>query len=97
MTAPRGVHFAMPDSPGFPSLDNGLDDASLATIEDSSGAMAFINAQLLAHGFTHGSGIVTDGMPSETIVKLSKCLLNMLGQRTVCIETRGFIERSLIE
>jgi hypothetical protein len=78
----KGVHFDLASSPGsLPDLSS-FDDASL-TSQDSSGIMPFVNAQLLAHGFTHGSGLDTEGLGAESVTKLSKCLMSMLGQRTV--------------
>jgi hypothetical protein len=45
--------------------------------------MHFINAQLLAHGFAHSGGLSVDGLAVQDMEKLTKCLISMLGQRTV--------------
>jgi hypothetical protein len=75
--AARGMRFT---SPG-PDLSAQLADELAA--EDASGAMPFVNAQLVAHGFAHGAGLDTAGLDPAAVARLSKCLLGLLGQRSV--------------
>jgi len=49
----------------------------------SAQSIQYVNAQLVAHGFTHGSGIRLDALPSKDQQAAVKCLVNMLGQRVV--------------
>jgi hypothetical protein len=80
MAARKGVHFDLDDSLdlGLPSLDA---DSSVA--DTAAANMHFINAQLLAHGFAHSGGLSVDGLAVQDMEKLAKCLISMLGQRTV--------------
>jgi hypothetical protein len=64
-----------------PDLSALLADASIA--DDASGALPFVNAQLVAHGFAQGAGLRTDGLDADASARLAKCLLGMLGQRSV--------------
>ena len=58
---------------------------SEATSSDSiaTSSLDYINAQLLAHGFTHEKGLSLDGLAKEDTDKVIKCLLGMLSQRIV--------------
>jgi len=49
----------------------------------SAQSIQYVNAQLVAHGFTHGTGIRLDALPSKDQQIALKCLVNMLGQRVV--------------
>jgi hypothetical protein len=49
----------------------------------SAQSIQYVNAQLVAHGFTHGAGIRLDALPSKEQQVALKCLVNMLGQRVV--------------
>jgi myosin heavy subunit len=49
----------------------------------SAQSIQYVNAQLVAHGFTHGSGIRLDALSSKDQQAALKCLVNMLGQRVV--------------
>jgi hypothetical protein len=78
----KGVHFAPSPVPSSPASSS-LADASIMSREDVSGALAFVNSQLLSHGFTYGNGISTDGLADIDATKLTKCLMGLLAQRTV--------------
>jgi hypothetical protein len=86
LAARKNVHFNVDESLALdlPSLDG---DASGSFA--SPGNMQFINAQLLAHGFAQGAGISTDGLSGRDAESLAKCLVGMLGQRTVCESRRS--------
>ena len=56
--------------------------SSTDSVNDSS-TLAYINSQLVAHGFARGSGVSFDGLSRQDADRLSKCMLGMLGQRSV--------------
>lgn len=56
----------------------GMDDST-----DSSSSFQYINAQLVAHGFTQNHGISLDGLSSDNMDSIAKCLIAMLGERVV--------------
>jgi hypothetical protein len=45
----------------------------------------YLNAQLVAHGFTHGNGLNLDDLRGPDQRTVLKCLTNMLGQRLVSL------------
>ena len=49
----------------------------------SAQSIQYVNAQLVAHGFTHGAGIRLDALSGKDQQVALKCLVNMLGQRVV--------------
>jgi hypothetical protein len=54
-------------------------DASVS----STSSLQYINSQLVAHGFAHGSGLSLDGLERADMDRVVKCLIGMLGQRVV--------------
>ncbi|KZV96762.1 hypothetical protein EXIGLDRAFT_833344 [Exidia glandulosa HHB12029] len=57
-------------------------DATLESDLDSgSGSLAYVNAQLLAHGFAHGDGLDLDGLDAGSAKAVVKCILGLLSQR----------------
>ena len=73
-TTTRNVHWE--NEASELSFASPLRDVSAQSIQ-------YVNAQLVAHGFTHGSGIRLDALPSKDQQVALKCLVNMLGQRVV--------------
>ena len=87
--AKKLVHWALETlgSPSLPSLklpghaeDESMTDSSE---ESDTATLQYVNSQLLAHGFTHNSGISLEGTSKEDAEKVLKCLVSMLGQRMV--------------
>ncbi|KJA23480.1 hypothetical protein HYPSUDRAFT_137499 [Hypholoma sublateritium FD-334 SS-4] len=62
---------------GSPFL-NGTYDSSV----DATSSFDFINSQLMAHGYIASPGLSLAGISNENSVRLAKCLLAMLSQRT---------------
>ncbi len=82
-TPKKLVHWDT-DSPslsnfGSPFL-NGTYDSSV----DATSSFDFINSQLVAHGYIAPPGVSLAGISNEDSMRLAKCLLAMLSQRTVC-------------
>lgn len=73
------VHWDSGLSPDFGSSFEG--DSTDSTSYTSS--LHYVNSQLLAHGFTHGSGLSLEGLEKDDTEKVVKCLLGMLSQRVV--------------
>ena len=73
-TTTRNVHWE--NEASELSFASPLRDVSAQSIQ-------YVNAQLVAHGFTHGSGIRLDALSSKDQQVALKCLVNMLGQRVV--------------
>ncbi|KAK7685742.1 hypothetical protein QCA50_011088 [Cerrena zonata] len=76
-TPKKLVHWDLGLSPEFGSSFEG--DSTDSTTSASS--LQYVNSQLLAHGFTHGSGLSLDGLGKDDTEKVVKCLLGMLSQR----------------
>jgi hypothetical protein len=77
-TPKKLVHWAIDDSVsqfGSPFSD----ESSMA----STSSLQYVNSQLLAHGFTSGSGLCLDGVSNADSERVVKCLLGMLSQRVV--------------
>ncbi|KAH7098562.1 hypothetical protein BKA62DRAFT_773248 [Auriculariales sp. MPI-PUGE-AT-0066] len=65
-----------------PHVDASLNDASLdSDVEADHGALAQVNAQLLAHGFSHGEGIKLEGLDAQSQKMVVKCIMDLLRQR----------------
>jgi hypothetical protein len=65
-----------------------LDDVSMSSFGTpftaaAPASMDFLNAQLVAHGFTHGHGLNLSDLRGKDQGTVLKCLANMLGQRMV--------------
>ncbi|KAH9893346.1 Afadin and alpha-actinin-binding-domain-containing protein [Cubamyces lactineus] len=78
-TPKKIVHWALNASLsdlGSPFSDTGSSDSCTST-----SSLQYINSQLIAHGFTHGSGLSLDGLAKEDADKVVKCILGMLSQR----------------
>lgn len=58
-------------------------EASSSDSINASSTFQYINSQLIAHGYTRGSGVSFEGLSREDSDKLSKCMLGMLSQRNV--------------
>lgn len=69
------------------ALDVSFSPFSEATSSDSiaTSSLDYINAQLLAHGFSRDKGLSLDGLAKNDSDKVIKCLLGMLSQRIVGI------------
>ncbi|CAL1714045.1 unnamed protein product [Somion occarium] len=79
MTSNKLVHWALEASLsdfGSPFTEGDSSDSIT-----SSSSLQYVNSQLLAHGFTHGTGLSLDGLGKEDTEKVVKCLLGMLSQR----------------
>lgn len=80
----------MPQTLVHRALDTSISDfgspSSEASSSDSSAftsSLQYINAQLVAHGFTPSPGLSCEGLSKSDTDILAKCLLAMLSQRVV--------------
>ncbi|KAH8091643.1 Afadin and alpha-actinin-binding-domain-containing protein [Cristinia sonorae] len=73
------VHWALDAS--LSDFGSPFSEASSAESSSSTSSLQYINAQLIAHGFTQHPGLSLDGMQKEDSERLVKCLLGMLSQR----------------
>lgn len=87
--AKKLVHWALETlgSPSLPSLKlpgNSEDESSTESSEENNTAtLQYVNSQLLAHGFTYQPGLSLEGTSKEDVEKVLKCLVGMLSQRVV--------------
>lgn len=65
-------------SPQSPYSDAGSSDST-----NETSIFQYINAQLIAHGFTRTPGLSLEGLSSADSEKVVRCLLAMLEQVTV--------------
>lgn len=72
--AARGIRF---EDISIASFGSPLSVAAPTSID-------YLNAQLVAHGFTHGAGLNLADLRGREQQDVLKCLSNMLGQRLVC-------------
>lgn len=77
----HGVHWDLDASLSLPGSP--FSDASTSESQNPTGSVQYINAQLLAHGFTQGPGLNLDGLGGTDLDRVVKCLLGMLSQRVV--------------
>ncbi|KAI0628058.1 Afadin and alpha-actinin-binding-domain-containing protein [Trametes polyzona] len=78
-TPKKLVHWALNAS--LSDLGSPFSDAGSSDSCSSTSSLQYVNSQLLAHGFTHGSGLCLDGLAKEDADKVVKCILGMLSQR----------------
>ncbi|KAL1941270.1 hypothetical protein VTO73DRAFT_7482 [Trametes versicolor] len=78
-TPQKLVHWALNVS--LSDLGSPFSDAGSSESCSSTSSLQYVNSQLLAHGFTHGSGLSLDGLGKEDADKVVKCILGMLSQR----------------
>ncbi|EJD41752.1 hypothetical protein AURDEDRAFT_153111 [Auricularia subglabra TFB-10046 SS5] len=65
-----------------PQIDPSLNDATFESDVDSDdGGLAYVNAQLLAHGFAHGNGLDLGGLDAGSAKAVVKCIMGLLSQR----------------
>ena len=82
MTPKKLVHWHM-NSPSFSNINSPFFDGTSESSMVSTSSMEYINAQLVAHGFTPSPGLCLDGISNDDSARVVKCLLGMLGQRVV--------------
>ncbi|KAI0664322.1 Afadin and alpha-actinin-binding-domain-containing protein [Cubamyces menziesii] len=78
-TPKKIVHWALNTS--LSDLGSPFSEAGSSDSCTSTSSLQYINSQLIAHGFTHGSGLSLDGLAKEDADKVVKCILGMLSQR----------------
>ena len=78
VTPNKLVHWDLGLSPDSGSFEGDSTDS-----DTSASSLQYVNSQLLAHGFTQGSGLSLDGLAKDDTEKVVKCLLGMLSQRVV--------------
>jgi len=79
-TPKKSVHWGTNNS--FSDTAESLSFASTSS-DTCSSALEYVNAQLVAHGFAPPPGLSLDGISNANAERVSKCLLDLLGQRTV--------------
>ncbi|KAI0071156.1 hypothetical protein K474DRAFT_1652846 [Panus rudis PR-1116 ss-1] len=77
-TTPR-VHWQT--DPSFSGFGSPFSEGSSESSTNSTSSLQYVNSQLVAHGFVHGSGLCLDGLGRDDTEKVVKCLLGMLSQR----------------
>ncbi|KAH9930287.1 Afadin and alpha-actinin-binding-domain-containing protein [Fomitopsis serialis] len=77
-TPKKLVNWALDVS--FSGLGSPFSDGA-SSESTSTSSLEYINAQLIAHGYTHGQGLSLDGLAKQDTEKVVKCLLGMLSQR----------------
>ena len=85
-TPKKLVHWALEVSLsdlGSPFSAQGLGSPGSDGEQDSTRSLEYINAQLIAHGFTYKPGLSLEGVGREDGERVVKCLVAMLGQRVV--------------
>lgn len=85
-TPKKLVHWALDAS--LSELASPFSDASTSDSYSSTSSLQYLNSQLLAHGFTHGSGLSFEGLAKEDAEKAVKCILGMLSQRIVRVRSQ---------
>ncbi|KAF8347974.1 Afadin and alpha-actinin-binding-domain-containing protein [Amanita rubescens] len=78
-TPKKFVHWGTNNS--FSDTADSLSFASTSS-DTCSSALEYVNAQLVAHGFAPSPGLSLDGISNANAERVSKCLLDLLGQRT---------------
>ncbi|KAI0831981.1 Afadin and alpha-actinin-binding-domain-containing protein [Trametes gibbosa] len=78
-TPKKLVHWALNAS--LSDLGSPFSDAGSSESCSSTSSLQYVNSQLLAHGFTHDSGLCLDGLAKADADKVVKCVLGMLSQR----------------
>ncbi|KAL0068361.1 hypothetical protein AAF712_004439 [Marasmius tenuissimus] len=71
-----------------PAISEDLDSISLSLPNSSTessfvstSSLQYVNAQLVAHGFTSTPGLSLEGISNEDLNRATKCLMDMLAQR----------------
>ncbi|KAK1217771.1 hypothetical protein PQX77_019579, partial [Marasmius sp. AFHP31] len=63
------------------SISLSLPNSSTESSFVSTSSLQYVNAQLVAHGFTSTPGLSLDGISNEDLNRATKCLMDMLAQR----------------
>ncbi|KAL0571441.1 hypothetical protein V5O48_010531 [Marasmius crinis-equi] len=70
-----------------PAVSEDFDSISLSLPNDSTdsfvstSSLQYVNAQLVAHGFTPTPGLSLEGISNDSLNRVTKCLMDMLAQR----------------
>ncbi|KAJ8092949.1 hypothetical protein PM082_011269 [Marasmius tenuissimus] len=88
MAATPANHKKLVHWESSPAVSEDLDSISLSLPNSSTessfvstSSLQYVNAQLVAHGFTSTPGLSLEGISNQDLNRATKCLMDMLAQR----------------